>query len=130
LVGMLAEVPAMLDSLAEARLRAGPLDPADFLLDPEGRWFYLGTDRARPLQEGETDVADAVHWARLVERLLCVDDPDPAGSGSVRGRSAPGVDPDAVSHLLAHARAVLADASGAGRRRIAGESRRGGQAPR
>lgn len=60
----------MLDEFHHEGLVAGHLDPDDFLVDGEGRWFYLGTDRIQEAKPDRPPAGDLVEWANLVARLL------------------------------------------------------------
>ncbi len=59
----------MLDRLHHEGLVTGALDPGDFLIDPTGRWFYLGTDRIAAGSDALAR-ADHAHWSTLVARVL------------------------------------------------------------
>jgi hypothetical protein len=64
------EVLSLLDALHDAGLLAVGLDPGDFLLDREGRWFYLGTDRIRRGAAPEQRTNDLAAWGACVDHWL------------------------------------------------------------
>lgn len=66
----------MIEFLHRAHLVTGPLDPADFLIDRSGRWFFLGTDRVRAAGNDAATADDLTHWTDLVAPRLA----DIAGS--------------------------------------------------
>jgi hypothetical protein len=109
LVRMFFEIPVMLDVLGREGLRTGPLEAADFLIDPDGRWFFLGTDR---IGQADTDsggaTPDILHWAALARNWLGRASPDPdqldwEWLGSLSGR-----DLEAANALRARVTEVLA----------------------
>src|SRR5262249_22747745 len=68
------------------------LETSDFLIDPDGRWFFLGTDRVRPADaDAGGSTPDAVHWAVLARDWLGVapDDPDRLDQGWLGALSRP-----------------------------------------
>lgn len=67
---LVTEILTMLDDLHQAGLVATSLDPTDFLLDPTGRWFYLGTDLIAESAPGRSPREDLGQWACLALRLL------------------------------------------------------------
>lgn len=70
LVRVAAEILDMLDALHSAGLALSALDPADLLVDDDGRWFYTGTDRVARAASARDRRADLQRWARLVTLLL------------------------------------------------------------
>ncbi|HMB05598.1 MAG TPA: hypothetical protein VKP69_17920 [Isosphaeraceae bacterium] len=76
-VRMMTEALAMLDHLHRAGLGASALDPEDFLVDPTGRWFFLGTDRIGAAGGASAMSNDLAAWATCVERLLGTTDRGP-----------------------------------------------------
>ncbi|MBX6311493.1 MAG: hypothetical protein IRY99_01005 [Isosphaeraceae bacterium] len=69
-VAFAGELLQLLETLHQAGLVAQGLDPEDVLIDGEGRWFYLGTDRIALASGPESYRDDLTAWAGLIGGYL------------------------------------------------------------
>ena len=53
-----------------AGLSVGATTPADVMWADAGRWYFLGTDRIRPITGDECARSDLTHWACLTRNLI------------------------------------------------------------